>query len=80
MDILLKIGQILVGCGLLGALVGADFIVGVSKAQRMGKAAYSKEQKKKKWKWVLIFLGIGLLGIVLIVLCGGMSAEALKNG
>lgn len=57
-----SIGEVIMAIGVVGAFIIPDFIAGVTKAQRMGKATYPKEQKKKKWLWVCIFLLIGAAG------------------
>ena len=46
----------LAAVGIIGAFILPDFIAGVTKAQRMDRAAYPKEQRLKKIKWFLIFL------------------------
>ena len=57
-----SIGEIMMAIGVVGAFIIPDFIAGVTKAQRMGRASYPKGQKKKKWMWVGIFLRIAAVG------------------
>lgn len=47
------------GVALIGAFIVPDWIAGVNKAMRMGKAAYPKEARKKKWTWIGIFVLVG---------------------
>lgn len=63
--ILETISQMIMGIGLFGMIVIADWIAGVNKSMRMGQQAYPKETKKKKWKWVGIFAIFTLIGFVL---------------
>lgn len=63
-----SVGEIIMAVGVVGAFIIPDFIAGVTKAQRMGKAAYPKEQKRKKWLWVCIFILIGCIGAGLFFL------------
>ncbi len=62
-ELLLKVIEVIGIIGFVGAFFAPDWIVGVNKAMRMGKAPYPKEKKKKKWKWVGIFLGVGLVAL-----------------
>lgn len=57
-----SIGGFMMAIGFVSAFIVPDFIAGVTKAQRMGRAFYPKGQKKKKWMWVGIFLLIAAAG------------------
>lgn len=63
-----SIGGFMMVIGVVGAFIIPDFIAGVTKAQRMGRAFYPKGQKKKKWMWVGIFLLAGAIGAAMFFL------------
>ena len=47
--------SILSGIGIIAfiaAFIVPDYIAGVNKAMRLGKAPYPKEKRTKKWKWL----------------------------
>ena len=50
------------------AFIVPDYIAGVNKAMRLGKAPYPKEKRVKKWKWIGIFLIIFLAAFGLSLL------------
>ena len=52
------------------AFIIPDYIAGVNKAMRLGKAPYPKEKRAKKWKWIGIFLVISLVAFGLFTLLG----------
>ena len=69
METLQKIFMTIAGLSMFAAIIVPDYIAGVNKAMRMGKANYPQEKKKKKWKWVGIFALIAAVsfGIYLIL-------------
>ena len=69
-----NIGEIVMAVGVFGAFIFPDFFAGVTKAQRMGKAAYPKEQKKKKWICVGICLVIAGIGAAMYFLSPAEAA------
>ncbi|MCR5575510.1 MAG: hypothetical protein K6F56_00700 [Oscillospiraceae bacterium] len=66
-EILAKAGEIIGVVGIVAAVTVPDYIAGLTKAERMGKVRYSNTpaKRKKKWIWVLIFLAIGVAGLLL---------------
>ena len=65
--------SILSGIGILAfiaAFIVPDYIAGVNKAMRLGKAPYPKEKRARKWKWIGIFLIISLAAFGLFTLLG----------
>ena len=61
MEIIQKILYAIAGFSIFAAVIVPDYIAGVNKAMRMGKAHYPKEKRKKKWKWIGIFVLIAVV-------------------
>ena len=59
-----KVRSLLAGISVfafIGAAIVPDYIAGVNKAMRLGKAPYPKEKRIKKWTWVGIFILTGII-------------------
>ena len=68
MEIIRKLGAILMIGGAVAMLIAPDFIAGLTTPRTVDKAADLRAKRKKKWIWFFVFFTVTGLGLGLFCL------------